>query len=235
MMIKGILFDIGDTLIGATALQHDSLKATVHKIDWIQAKEDFIASYLRADAEFESKDMPDLNHLYSDERIVLRAFEILTLMQDAQRAKQFVNEYRAELRQHLQPDLQLQSTLENLNSKNIELGIASNGTTREQLEQLEKLEIKKFFFPILISEALHVRKPDPAILRLALNDWHLPPNEILVVGDRPDWECLAAARAGMRSGLTLQFIDHRADITAERKPDFIIKHYSELPSLIERS
>jgi len=43
------------------------------------------------------------------------------------------------------------------------------------------------------------RKPDPRALQLIADAWHLPPAEIVMVGDLPQYDILGAHRAGMRA------------------------------------
>ena len=230
-MIRGILFDIGDTLIAATALHKKALEAAAKSSTWLKDANAFIRAYSQADGLIESKNIPDLNHLYSDRRIVQLAFESLNWDFPEDKAGQFVHLYRRELRKRIRPKPSLHRVLKALKRKRILLGIASNGTTREQNEQLDRLHIKEFFDPIIVSEAAGVRKPDPAILLIAKRQWKIKPGEILVLGDRPDWECLAAARAGMKRGLTTQFVDHSASITPETQPDVVIKRFEDLLDL----
>jgi len=231
-MIKGILFDIGDTLIAATALHKRALQAAAESCAWLKDADAFVRAYSQADGLIESKNIPDLNHLYSDRRIVLLAFENLDWKFSEDKADQFIGIYRKELRRRIKPKPSLDHVLKRLKRKGIRLGIASNGTTREQHEQLERLHIRQYFDPIIVSQAVGVRKPDPAILLIAEQQWKIPPREILVLGDRPDWECLAAARAGMKRGLTLQFVDHRPSITPETQPDIVIKRFEDLLNFI---
>jgi putative hydrolase of the HAD superfamily len=231
-LIKGILFDIGDTLIGANALQQTTLRAAAQTLAWITDAESFLQAYAQADAEIEKQNVPDINHLYSDKRILMYTLKLLHWATVETHAEEFVSVYRAELRRHIIPNRELQSVLQDLRDKNINLGIVSNGTTVEQYEQLELMEIKQFFDPIIISQQVKLRKPDPAILMIALQHWQLKPREILVLGDRPDWECLAAARAGMQRGLTTQFADHRDAITDENRPDYIISNFTELLNIV---
>ena len=237
MQIRGILFDIGDTLLAATRLQQFSLEETARALvteKWIDDSESFVQAYQMADKEPQFEEAPDLNHLYSDERIVARAFKLLALPFNAPRAERFLQLYRGKIRENLKPDTRLIKLLDDLRAQEIKLGIVSNGTTVEQLDQLTRLHIKDYFDPILISEEVGFRKPDPNIFLLAVQHWGLPPAEILVVGDRADWDVLGAAQVGMRSALTTQFVDHRKATSSNVKPDLIISNLSHLLDSVRR-
>ena len=237
MQIRGILFDIGDTLLGATSLQQIALKETVSSLtngEWIKDADSFIRAYQTADREPKFDEMADLNHLYSDVRIIARAFQLLSLSFDPPRARHFLEFYRSKVRENLRPNIELIELLDGLQARGLKLGIVSNGTLAEQTEQLTLLKIKHYFDPILISEEVGVRKPNPEIFLRAAHQWQLQPATILVVGDREDWEVLGASRAGMLSALTTQFVDHRTATSSGVKPDFTINHFSHLLDLVRR-
>lgn len=236
MTIRGILFDIGDTLLDATRLQRRALKESLDILaaeNLIDSPEEFLRAYRLADEEPQFEDMPDLNHLYSDSRIVVRAFQILSKPFTSQVIDNFLRVYRDRIRANVRPDTALKSALDELKQMGIKLGIVSNGTTKEQLEQLALLQIRDYFDPILISEEVGIRKPDPRIFLLAVKKWQLSPDKILVVGDRGDWEIVGAHYADMKSALTTQFVDHRDAVSEEMKPDFIISDISELPHILK--
>jgi len=235
MAIRGILFDIGDTLVAATRLQQEVLRETVYAFaarGMVSNPDTLIRVYQRADRDPRFADTPDLNHLYSDRRIIQRAFQFLRRKFDPPFGTRFLKTYRRLLRSRLQPDPSQIKILKQLRAKKIRLGIVSNGTTLEQLDQLKRLGIEKFFDPILISQQVGIRKPDPRICLMAAQQWHLPPHEILVVGDRGDWEVLCAYRAGMLSALTKQFVDQRHTILPDVQPTCVIADLNELLDMI---
>lgn len=236
-IIRGILFDIGDTILSAEKLQQRALKETVNRLaeePWMLDPEEFVRAYQAADQEPHFDELPDLNHLYSDPRIITRTFQMLSWPFTSEIVDSFLRAYRHELRSNIRPDKSLKEVFDKLKEQGAKLGIVSNGTTREQIDQLMLMQIREYFEPILISEEVGIRKPDPRILLLASDRWQVPPREILVVGDRGDWEIVGAHRAGMKSALTTQFVDKRDTILPEAKPDFIIDNLSELPGILQR-
>lgn len=234
MAIRGILFDIGDTLIGATQLQQTTLLETVHDLpaeSWIIDPQAFLWAYQKADSA-PSLDLElNVNHLYSDPLIVERAFALLS----RSFSEVFLQIYRAKLRSKLRYNSELVAIMTNLRGYGIRLGIVSNGTSKEQREQLTLLGIIEFFDPILISQEVGILKPDPQIFLLAREKWGLEPVEILVVGDRGDWEVLGAKKAGMRSALTIQFVDRRDTIPPGVQPDYIIERLDQLLPIVKEA
>jgi putative hydrolase of the HAD superfamily len=78
-----------------------------------------------------------------------------------------------------------------------ELSVISNFDGRLRMI-LEQLGVSKFFRYVFISSELGADKPDPAIYRQALEVISFAPNEILHVGDDPERDWNAAAKAGLQ-------------------------------------
>jgi putative hydrolase of the HAD superfamily len=236
MHIAGILFDIGDTLLGATKIQERALKGTVQALKddhWLGDRRAFISAYRTADRDPEFKETSDLNHLYSDPRIIRRAFELLSRPVDERRVIRLLKMYRERVRRDLRPNSALIRLLSGLQARGVKLGIVSNGTTTDQMEQLERLQIKQFFDPIVISQQVGVRKPNPSIFLQSIKSWRLRPANVLVVGDRTDWDVIGAHRAGMKSALTTQFVQGQNAESAQAQPDYVLTNLSELPRILD--
>jgi FMN phosphatase YigB (HAD superfamily) len=79
-----------------------------------------------------------------------------------------------------------------------------------------RLGFTPYLNPSLSSAMPHrIRKPDPRALRLVSDAWQLPPNEIAMVGDSPQYDILGAHRAGMRAIL----IDHAENFWWQKIPE----------------
>jgi HAD superfamily hydrolase (TIGR01509 family) len=231
--ISGILFDIGDTLLPASRLQRDVLATTATTLaleGLIPDATSFIRAYEIADGQPELDDLADLNHLYSDRRIVERACTFGGAAYTSQLVSRFIDTYRTELRRAIRPAWNLAETLQRLRTLGPRLGIASDGTTSEQHDQLRLLGIADLFDPIVISQEVGMRKPDPRMLWVASTRWNVPPGTVLVVGDRPDRDVAGARAAGMQSALTIEFVDLRDRMSAALLPTFIIR---ALPDLVD--
>ena len=77
------------------------------------------------------------------------------------------------------------------------LGVVSNTTSSTDApSMLEAAGIADFMEVILLSSVFGKRKPDPAILLEAAARMGVPPNQCAYIGDRPDWDVVAARRAG---------------------------------------
>nr|MDQ2686392.1 HAD family hydrolase [Armatimonadota bacterium] len=59
--------------------------------------------------------------------------------------------------------------------------------------------IAGLFDVVVISEIMHLYKPDPAIFQCALDQAGISPPEAIFVGDRPDNDILPAKKLGMKT------------------------------------
>ena len=62
---------------------------------------------------------------------------------------------------------------------------------------MDEYALGRFFEQVIVSSAVGVRKPDPAIFRLALEKMNLRPEEVIYVGDSEKDDVAGARAAGM--------------------------------------
>lgn len=77
------------------------------------------------------------------------------------------------------------------------LGVITNHTTLEQQAKIERHDLAQFFEVVIISEAVRVRKPDPAIFQLALAPLNATPSDAVMVGDTWHADIVGAHNVGM--------------------------------------
>ncbi len=110
-------------------------------------------------------------------------------------------------------------TLEALRRRGIGRGIISNWDYRLP-PLLERLDLARWFDPILVSAFEGLAKPDVEIYRRGAERAKLVPERILVVGDRADLDVYPARAAGLRALLI--------DRTGEGDPASAIRSLTEL-------
>ena len=77
-----------------------------------------------------------------------------------------------------------------------------------------------------------VGKPEPAMYQIALDRLNLSPNEVLVVGDRPETDIVGAQALGCHTALVLTGVtDTRSAHTFKPAPDLIVKDLESLVKL----
>jgi len=82
----------------------------------------------------------------------------------------------------------------------VRMGLVTNGFTALQTLRLERTGLKHAFFPLVISEAVGVAKPDVRIFEHALALMGRPPRErVLMVGDNPHSDIRGGLDAGLRT------------------------------------
>jgi putative hydrolase of the HAD superfamily len=121
-------------------------------------------------------------------------------------------------------------TLQTLREKGFRLGMISNTSDDDNVQQLlDRWSLRPFFETIVTSAGCGIRKPDEQIFREALTRLHLPPEQTAMVGDTPDADILGANRSGMFAvWLTRRAI---AQSAAPSKPDAVVKTLAQIPSL----
>lgn len=117
--------------------------------------------------------------------------------------------------------------LDELDSMGIRLGMISNHHDSPSLmKSLERNGIAPRFKPIVVSERVNVRKPNPAIFRLCLSAMNVRPRQAMYVGDVPEFDVAGARATGMSSVL----IGNKG--TDGPEPDFTVKRMKEIPLIV---
>jgi len=126
--------------------------------------------------------------------------------------------------------------LQQLLSSGYKLGLLSNAGDEANVQRLiDKVGIRAFFDPILISAALGIRKPDPRPLQMILEQWGLPPSEVVMVGDLLEADILGAQRAGIHQIWLCEGRDSESSTQLEEiQPEAIATDLTEVPVLIQR-
>jgi putative hydrolase of the HAD superfamily len=115
------------------------------------------------------------------------------------------------------------------------LGALSNTTDDPLIQRLvNRLEFRPWLAPVWTSAALSYRKPLREPFDALLERWQLPPDSVIVVGDRLNADILGAHNAGMRGVLvTADEAPDNGQYRATIIPDATIGHIGELPALLD--
>lgn len=127
-------------------------------------------------------------------------------------------------------------TLDKLRAQGYKLGMISNAGDDADVQTLvDNAQLRPYFDFILTSAAQGIRKPNPQIFYTGLKHWGYHPNQVVMVGDTLGADILGAHNAGLvgiwitRRADTPQNQAHAATIT----PDYTIDKLSDLPGLLE--
>lgn len=91
----------------------------------------------------------------------------------------------------------LHPMLDTLKDQGYKLGIITNGRDFYQRNKIAALGIGDYFSVIVTSGAVHVKKPDHAIFRLALNQLHTSSERSVFIGDNLQADIAPAKELGM--------------------------------------
>ncbi|WP_045518793.1 HAD family hydrolase [Neobacillus niacini] len=187
-MIKAVLFDLDGTLLdrdesvkGFIHSQYDRLNNIVGHIP----RENYIKRFIELDQR---------GYVWKDkvyQQLVIE-FQITEITWE-----EMLQDYIAEFKNHCVPFPNLIPMLEELRSRNLRLGMITNGRGQFQLDNIKALGIEEYFDRILISEWEGIKKPDPDIFKRALKQLNVAPHESIYVGDHPDNDVKAAQNVGM--------------------------------------
>ncbi len=119
---------------------------------------------------------------------------------------------------HAYPDAV--ATLQTLQARGLRLGLISNADDDGLVQRaVQRLGFAPYLSPALSSAAEpRWRKPDPRIFHLVSDAWRLPPAEIAMVGDAPRYDILGAHHAGMHGIL----IDRGDNSPWQQIPDELV-------------
>ncbi|MCL4257935.1 MAG: HAD family hydrolase [Anaerolineales bacterium] len=122
------------------------------------------------------------------------------------------------------------ATLEALKAAGYKLAIISNAGDDEDVQTLvDKAALRPYFELVLSSAACGVRKPNPRIFSIALEQLAVQASEAAMVGDTLGADILGANNAGIFS----IWLTRRADTPANREHAQTITPNAQIPSLVE--
>ena len=90
-------------------------------------------------------------------------------------------------------------TIKALRQANFKVGLLTNGNVVVQNGKIDVIGIRPLLDTIVISEGVGLKKPDPAIFKLAATNLNEPPEACLFVGDNPEVDIIGAAAANMQT------------------------------------
>jgi len=124
-------------------------------------------------------------------------------------------------------------TLETLQSRGYRLGLISNTSDDNNVQQLlDRDGLRPFFETIVTSAALGIRKPDRRIFQVALDRLRVRPAAAAMVGDTLEADVLGANQLGIYS----IWITRRAQVPEEGElaiqPQAVVTALAQIPNLL---
>ncbi len=235
--IEAIIFDIGGTLRRNYKRDETSRVEIVRKIQELLGADASAAEFTRLLAareaaydEWATRNLTELNEVdlwtkwmlpdWSLEKISKIAMDLNHIWRDALATRIVYPETR--------------EVILGLYRRGYRLALASNTTgSIDAPLALEKEGIAGCFETVILSCVIGKRKPGPDILLEAADRMGIHPSQCAYIGDRPEWDVVAARRAGFHRTVILR-LPHKplqASIPPEQTPDFYIDNLKELLDL----
>lgn len=189
-MIKAVVFDLDETLIlrsGAIrAFIKDQYARFVSALGGI-GEADYTGRFL----EMEKNGVIGKDVVYPE---FVKALGITGVSSDT-----LLADYRQNYANFIDPSPGAVETVEALHRSGMKTGILTNGNVQVQNAKIDALGIRDALDMIVISEAVGLKKPDPAIFALAVAKLGVEAASTLFVGDNPEVDIIGAANAGLQT------------------------------------
>ncbi|MBP1042421.1 HAD family hydrolase [Vagococcus sp. BWB3-3] len=232
-MIKGIIFDIDDTL-------YDQQKA------FIQAFNECLPTYVK-DVDYGAlfqrmRAYGDESFTLGYEQTDLRKMQIYRIKRALRDDQIKVSDELALKFQHAferyQEEIELfgemPSIFERIKTKGLATGLITNGTAKRQAKKIERLRLKEWMPAdlMLISEEVGIAKPKTGIFELMAHRLSMVNSELLYIGDNYTNDIIGGKSAGWQ---TIWANYHRLTKPTEVvETDYTVQSPKELALLLER-
>lgn len=236
MSIKGVLFDMFDTLM-LIEKDHEFYAPSIRRMyNYLTSQgidmpfERFEQTYIIERDKIYAKAQANFEEPHFNVRV---AATLQALGHDYEVTNPIVakatEEFCEEFIKFVRIDPDAIPTLKELHQK-YRLGVVSNFAIPEcVLKLLRNSGLNGLFEVIIVSGAVNRRKPSGKIFRQALEMMKLSAEEAFFVGDTIEADIEGAKAVGMKA----VYIERRPQKASEKfKPDYTIKRLSELPAIL---
>jgi len=244
-MLRGLIFDLGSTLIFN---QHNNQWSKLRprmvsdlvadlKAQGLAFDDDqFAAAFIRNIEDFDQQRQTHFKEITTEYilRVTFQELNIQANHLDLPRALTALfsfSESQWENMPHVHETLRL------LQQGGLKLAIVSNAADSANVQRLiDNAALRPYFDPIIISANVGVRKPNPRIFDPVLKTWGFATNEVVVIGDTLGADILGAKNAHMKN----IWVTMQADTpynTAHREtilPDAVCDSLDQLPAILQQ-
>ena len=188
MAIKAVIFDLDQTLLDRTRSLEKFLNWQVDTLSLLKAdlKSDFIQGFIHIDANGSVWKDQVYQQLIVEFRIT--QYTVSELLQS----------YIQNFNRFSTPFADVKNTIQTRYKHGFKIGLISNGTSPFQEHNFKALGFGSFS-SVIVSEAVRLRKPDPAIFQLACKQLDVELFEAVYVGDNIEVDVDGAKNAGLEA------------------------------------
>ena len=230
MTIKAVLFDIGNTLVKYEyGLPEEVFQRVLFSLGISRSLDDTKKAFLSAEKEAEETDLPSLSgkikcedFWYQWNSLVLK---YLQMEENEELPKIIHSKWMDFVDCTLYPEVR--EVLLEIERRGLKMGLISNGYEEEIDLILEKADLEKTTFDIIVGvDTMKKVKPNPDIFKHATSKLDVKPEEAIFVGDNLEADYNGAENAGIHALLI--------DRTEKQQSDLrTIKNLKELLSHID--
>ncbi len=192
LMIKGVVFDLDNTLLDFMKMKEFAVKAAIKGM---------IEAGLKVN---EDKSYIEINSIYEEfgweNQKVFDVFLEKTIGHvDNKFLAAGIVAYRRAREANLMAYPNVNKTLLALSKSGIKLGVVSDAPSREAWMRIYYLNLYHYFDVVITYDDSGERKPSPIPFQLALDGMGLRPEETIMIGDWPERDVVGAQQIGMKT------------------------------------
>ena len=221
-VVQGLLFDLDNTLVDREAA-------------FVRVAEDFYEEHLRAMVSHSREEAVAMMIHWDRDGYANREAMFQQWLSEWPEigldVTSLTNWYRSRKEQRVEPNLDVNGFLAELNKRQVPWGIVTNGNPIVQYNTCRAAGLYQLAPFIIISEEVGYAKPDPRIFRDALKATGLTaPQQVMFVGDNPLADIAGAKAFGMKTAWVRRGRHYPEDL---RPPDYVIDDFTEVRDLVK--
>ena len=192
LMIKGVVFDLDNTLLDFMKMKEFAVKAAIRGMIEAGLKVNEDKSYIEINSIYEEFG-------WENQKVFDVFLEKSIGHVDNKFLAAGIVAYRRAREANLMAYPNVNKTLMALTKSGIKLGVVSDAPSREAWMRIYYLNLYHYFDVVITFDDSGERKPSPIPFQLALDGMGLRPEETIMIGDWPERDVVGAQQIGMKT------------------------------------
>ena len=192
LMIKGVVFDLDNTLLDFMKMKEYAVKAAIKGMIEAGLKVNEDKSYIEINSIYEEFG-------WENQKVFDVFLEKSIGHVDNKFLAAGIVAYRRAREANLMAYPNVNKTLMALTKSGIKLGVVSDAPSREAWMRIYYLNLYHYFDVVITYDDSGERKPSPIPFQLALDGMGLRPEETIMIGDWPERDVVGAQQIGMKT------------------------------------
>ena len=192
LTIKGVVFDLDNTLLDFMKMKEFAVKAAIKGMIEAGLKVNEDESYIEINSIYEEFG-------WENQKVFDVFLEKSIGHVDNKFLAAGIVAYRRAREANLMAYPNVNKTLLALSKSGIKLGVVSDAPSREAWMRIYYLNLYHYFDVVITYDDSGERKPSPIPFQLALDGMGLRPEETIMIGDWPERDVVGAQQIGMKT------------------------------------